>query len=503
MGGGPGDPGLITVRGLELLKNADAVVYDALINPLLLNFAAPSALQFDAGKRHGEGDYLSQKQINQMLVRLARRGMKVVRLKGGDPFVFGRGGEEARALKKAGISFEVVPGVSAGFAVPAYAGIPVTDRALASQVTFVTGHEDPLKEQSALDWKVLGSSSGTLVFFMGVKNLSRVSARLMREGMGASMPAAMIESGTLPKQRVVEGTLRNLAEKVKKAGISSPALLVVGKVSTLRKQLSWFKPSRQMPLSGKTVLVTRARRQSSFFRKSLEDKGASVLEFPAIEVLPPRSSAEMDRAVRGLENFDWILFTSVHGVEYFMQRLRASGRDARALSGVRIAAVGDTTKQSLENHGLRADFIPKKFTAKSLVRELARKGQVKGRSFLLPRTDIAPMALNQGLAAAGGKVTQVNAYRTVPGFTGGEKKALQSWLERKKIDCLTFTSSSTVQNFLKAISRGAREKIRKSPVRIVSIGPVTSGTLRKAGFKVYREAKEHTLEGLLKAIHHV
>lgn len=507
VGGGPGDAGLLTLRGLELLRTADAVIYDGLINPELLNFAKNSAVLIDAGKRHsalkGEAPHLPQEEINSLLLKLTKKGLQVVRLKGGDPFIFGRGGEEAEILKKARVPFEIVPGVSAGYAVPAYAGIPVTDRRLASQVTFVTAHEDPMKKQSSLNWKALSQVSGTLVFFMGVQNLSRVAARLVSEGMNSATPAAMIQSGTLPSQKTVGGTLKNIAVRVKAAGLVSPSLMVVGRVGKLRKKISWFKPSQSGKLSGKTVLVTRARAQSFVLKRALEQKGASVLEFPAIQILPPASHSELDAVIRKADEFDWIIFTSAHGVGSFFRRLNAAGRDSRFLAGIKIAAVGDATEQALEARSLRADFIPSKFTSEGLVRELKRHHEIKGRRFLLPRTDIAPRKLIDDLKAAGAKITQVTAYRTVPGFGTAEKKALQSWLRNKKIDYLTFTSSSTVRNFLKALSKGMRQKIRKSNTRIVSIGPVTSQTLRSEGFKVYREAGEHTMEGLVKAIQHV
>ncbi len=500
-GAGPGDPGLITVRAFEILRQADAVVYDALVNPSLAA-CSPAGLKIDAGKRHS-GKSLEQEKINALLVRLAKQGKKVVRLKGGDPFVFGRGGEELDALKKAGIDFEVIPGVSAGHAVPAYAGIPVTDRRFASMVTFVTGHENPEKPNSSIHWKSLAQSTGTLVFFMGVGNLKQVCARLIADGADPRKPAIMIQEGSLPGQKVIEGNLKNISARAEKAGIRPPALTVIGDVVRFRKKYDWFKPAeRTSKLQGKRVVITRPRAQASSLSELLRGRGAEVLEFPSIEILPPKSWAGMDKAVQNLKEFDWILFTSVNGVQSFMERLKKSGRDARALSGLKIAVIGEATQSLLEQSGLRADFTPRQFTSESLVRELSSRYSLAGRRFFLPRTDIAPLKLCRDLEAKGAKVTQAEAYRTVPGAREAHKKTLRQWVRGKKMDYITFTSSSTVRNFFESFPGGFQKELKKAGVRMISIGPVTTETLKDYGFKPYREAGQHTVNGLVEAMLH-
>lgn len=498
VGAGPGDPGLITARGLETLKQAEVVVYDALVNPSLVRLS-PARMKIDVGKRHSEKS-MPQEKINAILVSLAQKGKKVIRLKGGDPFVFGRGGEELEALCKNKIEFEVVPGVSAGHAVPAYAGIPVTDRRLASQVTYVTGHEDPNKPQSAIDWKSLAKNNGTLVFFMGMNTLKNVCRKLIAEGSDPHKPAAVIERGTLPQQRVIAGNLSNLSAKVMKAGIQTPALTVIGPVVSLGKKFSWFHPGNKSALSGKRVVITRPPSQSSALAGLLEDQGAEVLEFPSIEILPPKSWAGLDRAVKNLKNYDWVLLTSVNGVQSFIDRLKKAGKDARALSGIRIGVIGEATRDMLDKAGLKADFVPKRFTSESMVKELAAEYDLSGLRFLLPRADIAPQKFCRELEAEGAEVTQVEAYRTVPGARERHKKTLQQWVEKKKMDYITFTSSSTVRHFFESFPDSLRTRLKKSGVKMVSIGPVTTGTLKEYGFKPYREAREHTVNGLMEAL---
>lgn len=531
VGAGPGDPGLITLRGTEILKSADAVVYDRLVNPVLLKWASGAEKIF-AGKdpaskaktSSGHPDYLPQEKINRQLVRLARQGKTVVRLKGGDPFIFGRGGEEASVLKQAGIPFEIVPGVSAGYAVPAYAGIPVTDRRFSSSVTLVTAHEGLLKGKQNLNWKELARIPGTLVFFMGVKTLPEIARALTAAGKSPGTPVSVIEWGTLPGQRVVEGTLQTIAPKIKKAKIRPPALAVIGEVNRLRRQLDWFHPEKiknGMPLLGKTVLLTRAGTQSREFRQALESQGAIVRDFPVIRILPPKSWRPLDDAIRRIchpeprrgegsceilrpaygrsqnDNFfDWIVFTSVNGVDSFFQRLRALGKDSRFLKQVRIAAIGETTRGRLLEKGIEPDLLPKKFTSERLLAELARKNEIKGRHFLLPRTDIAPPYLSNELKRRGAKITPVEVYRTAAVCGAREKRKLWDWVEREEIDFVTFTSASTVDNFFALLSKQKRAKMA-ARARLVSIGPVTSRTLCKYGVRPWRQAREHTLKGML------
>lgn len=503
VGAGPGDAGLMTVKGLDRLRSADAVVYDSLVNQALL-VCNDRALKIDAGKRHkkeNSGPYWTQKKINALLIRLARRGKKVVRLKGGDPFIFGRGGEEALALHGAGISFEVVPGVSAASAVPAYAGIPITDRRFASQVTLITGHEDPLKPESSIDWKALAKNPGTLVFFMGVKNLKSMCLHLINAGYDADRPAVVIQRGTLPEQKVVEGTVRTIAARAAKEKLVSPALTVIGEVTKFRKKLEWFEPANaHLKLWGKTVLVTRPKSQSSGLKNLLEQHGAEVLEFPSIDILPPKNWAPLDKAVKEIKNFDWIIFTSVHGVQFFMERLKKNGKDARDLAGLKIAAIGTATGESLLSSGIHADFIPEKFTSKAMVAELKRRFLIEGGRFLLPRTDIAPQELCSDLKRSGAQVTQVVAYRTVKAADSRLKKTLRDSLWRKKIDAVTFTSASTVKNFFEGLSESIKTGMKDKKIRMISIGPVTSDTLKTYGFKPYREAKEHTVQGIVETL---
>lgn len=495
VGAGPGDPGLITIRGAAALQQADAVVYDGLVSSTLLEIAV-SAEKIYVGKCAAQKGKkcTDQKKINELLVKLARQDKKVVRLKGGDPFIFGRGGEEASYLKKAGIAYEVVPGVSAGSAVPAYAGIPVTDRRYASSVTFVTAHENPEKKETSTDWSSIAKLKGTVVIFMGARNLKAVTQCFIKEGKSASIPVSVIEWGTTPKQRLVTGTLKDIAAKAEKAGLNAPAVTVIGEVNRLQKDLSWF--SSNFPLTGKTVLVTRAQSQMSSLRHLLESKGASVLEFPVIEILPPRDWKKVDASIERFNEFDWIVFTSTNGVEFFFRRLYELGKDARVFAGRKIAVIGDATRELLQSYGLVADLMPETFTSEALLETLRRRG-ISGQRFLLARTDIAPEFLRQALQDYGAHVEEVTAYRTVPGQEKERKKRLEEWTQNRKIDFVTFTSSSTVKNFFESLTPQLKRKIKG---KFISIGPVTSRTLREYGARPYREARAHTIPGLVEAI---
>lgn len=501
VGAGPGEPGLLTLKGAEMLRKAEAVVYDWLASPELLHLA-PQAEKVFVGKKGGT-HYKKQKEINKILQRFARQGKFVVRLKGGDPFIFGRGGEEASFLARHRIPFEVVPGVSAGTGVPAYAGIPLTDRRFASQVTFVTGHEDPTKKEPDVDWKALASLQGTLVFFMGVKNLPRMVHALLKAGKPASTPVGVIEWGTLPTQKIVIGTLKDILRKTKKARIESPALTVIGEVVRLRRKLAWFSAKRRggsanlfggekKPLHGKTVVVTRARTQASELVRKLKEAGAWVLELPTIQILPPSNPGKLDREIREIEKYDWIVFTSANGVESFFERVDRLGKDARIFSGRRIAAIGEATAEALRQKGLRADLIPPEFTSQSLFESLKKTGEISGKKFLLVRADIAPPDLRKNLEKEEADVVEVEGYRTKPVSEG--KKGWFAELRQGKIDYVTFTSSSTVRNFFKRIPAPLRKRIR---TRFISIGPVTSRTLREYGFRPAREARVHTIQGLI------
>ena len=488
IGAGPGDPKLLTLRGAELLAAAECVVYDALVHPAILDHAPPAAQRHFVGKRGGEVS-ASQESITALLVEMAGEHETVVRLKGGDPFVFGRGGEEAEALAAAGIPFEVVPGVTAGVAGPAYAGIPVTHRGLAASVTFVTGHEDPTKERSDLDWSHLAGVGGTLVFYMGVRKMAQNLARLVEGGRSADTPAAIVEWGTHPRQRTITATLGTIAAEAERAGIGAPALVVIGEVVTLRDRLGWFE---SRPLFGKRILVTRARAQASGFAAQLEALGAEVVQFPTIRITGPTDPEPLRAAVKRVDGYDWIVFTSVNGVERFWKEMRAAGRDARSLAGVHVCAIGPATGAALELEGLHADVVPEQFVAESVVEALAAEADLPGARVLLPRAEVAREALPVLLAERGATVDEVAAYRTDPDVR--EAAQLRQRLDANEIDIITFTSSSTVRNFVEAVGTSIGR------ARIASIGPITSATVRELGLEVAIEAAEYTIPGLVRAV---
>lgn len=505
VGAGPGDPGLLTLKGRAVLRDSEAVVYDALVNPALLDLA-PHAEKIYAGKKNDVQEcrgvwryapaHVDQNQINRRLVKLARGGKKVVRLKGGDPFIFGRGGEEASYLGRHKIPFEVVPGITAGYAVPAYAGIPVTDRRFASTVVFVTGHEDPRKKESSVEWNDLAGIEGTLVSFMSVQNLSRVAQALIRGGKRPETPVCVIEWGTLPEQRVVEGTLKTIAREVKRRKVKPPALTVIGEVNRLRKELSWFE---KKPLKGKTVVITRPRSQAASLKQALEIQGARVLEFPAIRIVPPRNVRPLDEALGSFAKFDWIIFTSVNAVDSVMSRLEVFGKDVRIFYPVKLAAIGAVTAGQIRKYGLRPDLVSETYTSQALVETFKEQNLIAGRRFLLPRADRASDVLPRGLEAGGGKVTQVIAYHTTGSAAPKDVKRIREIFSQKRIDYVTFTSASTVEHFFEVLPAELCSRV-KSRCRFVSIGPVTTETLQNFGIKPYREARVHTVEGLVEVL---
>ena len=486
VGAGPGDPGLITVKGLECLMTADVVVYDALANPRLLREAREDAELISVGKRGG-CHTMRQEEINALLVAKAKEGKRVCRLKGGDPFVFGRGGEEAIELAEAGIPFEVVPGVTAGVAAPAYAGIPVTHRDWASSLSLITGHEDPTKDRSAIAWDRLASSGGTLVFYMGVKRLAETVAALRANGLAAETPAALVQWGTLPTQRTVVGTLADIVER--SAGIEPPAVFVVGQVVGLRERLAWFETR---PLFGRCIVVTRSRSQASELSERLEALGAEVIEMPTIQIEPPDSYGPLDQAIGALDRYDWVVFTSVNGVAAFFERLALGGKDARALP--LVAAIGPATGDALRARGICADCQPAKFTGEELVHALNEHGDLARKRLLLPRAADAPEAFHLGLEQLGAVVDEVDAYRTVA--AAAADAAVRQRLMEGGVDFVTFTSSSTVRGFAGAIGRECLAAL-PARTRFVSIGPVTSQTARELGLAVAAEAVEHTIPGLV------
>jgi uroporphyrinogen III methyltransferase/synthase len=489
VGAGPGDPGLLTLKGKQILERADCVIHDFLVNKELLRLARAEAEKISVGRR-GETHRLRQSEINDLLVARARAGKLVCRLKGGDPFVFGRGGEEAQALARAGIAYEVVPGVSAGHAVPAYAGIPVTHRDITSTVTFIAGHEDPEKESSRLDWEQLGTCPGTLVFFMAVRNLPRITRALIDHGRSPATPAAVIQWGSLPDQKVVEGTLADIA--VKASAIMTPAITVIGDVVSLRERLNWFE---HLPLFGKRIAITRAREQAGVLREELAGLGAEVIEIPTIEIRPPASWEPLDAAIRRLEEFHYLLVTSANGVRNFLDRLAASGRDVRALHGLTIGAIGPATAAEFARTGVKVDLLPTEYVAEGLLAALGDR-DVRDKSFLIPRARVARDVVPQVLEERGARVEVVEAYQTVtPEISPDDLTRLLT----PPPDAITFTSSSTATNFAKLVGENRLAETLRG-VAIASIGPITSQTLRKLGLTVTLEARESTMAGLVRGI---
>ena len=481
VGAGPGDPGLMSARALELISLADVVLYDRLIPEGALDGARADAELVFVGKEGG-GASADQQQIEELLLEHARAGRTVVRLKGGDPFVFGRGGEEALALRAAGIPFEVVPGVTAGIAAPAYAGIPVTQRGLASAVALVTGHEDPAKGDSDLDWRALAAFPGTLVLYMGVARIAQIAGALIAAGRPASEPAAVVQAGTLPGQRTVQAPLGELARAVADAGVKPPAVTVVGPVSELAGQIAWHASG---PLAGSSVAVTRARAQASDMARRLRGLGARVIEAPAIRIRP----LAVDPAQLELPGYDLVCLTSPNGVRLLFEALAAGGRDARALAGAKVAVIGPGTARALADHGIRADVIPERFVAESLVEALQELAV--GRA-LIVRASEARDVLPEALRARGAEVDVLALYETV-----AEPLPEQTLSAARGADYITFTSSSTVRFFLDA---AGGEAGLGPTTRVVSIGPVTTAALVEAGLTPDVEAERHDIDGVIEAI---
>ena len=495
IGAGPGDPGLITVAGVAALAEAEVVVYDRLVSAQLLALAPSSAERIFVGKEAGT-HALRQEEINALLVEKARQGRRVVRLKGGDPYVFGRGGEEAEALAAAAIPFEVVPGVTSAVAVPAYAGIPVTHRGLASSYAVITGHEDPTKGETAVDWSKLATGVDTLVFLMGAATLPQIVEKLVEHGRPAATPVAVIRWGTTPAQEVVTGTLADIVRRVKEAGLEPPAVTVVGEVVRLRETLRWFDSPRAKPLFGKRVLVTRTRQQASALSRLLSQEGAEPIELPALELVPRDDPRRLGRALGALARgrYQWVVFTSANGVDVFFQRLKEAGRDARAFAGARVCAIGPGTAAALAARGLQADLVPQEFVAESVAEALARQKVARSR-ILLPRAEGARRELVRGLRALGARADELPLYVAAP--PGAPEPEALRRLRAGEVDVVTFASSSAVHNLVKLL--GSDTAPLKGPL-IACIGPVTARTAREAGLAVGVEAKEHTIPGLVAAL---
>jgi uroporphyrinogen III methyltransferase/synthase len=485
VGAGPGDPGLMTRRSLELIAAADAILYDRLIPAGALDGARADADLRYVGKEP-DNPALSQDDINSLLVELGSKGLEVVRLKGGDPFVFGRGGEEAEALLAAGVSFEVVPGVTAGVAAPAYAGIAVTHRDLASAVAFVTGHEDPEKHESALDWDALARFPGTLVLYMGVKNLPAIADRLVAAGRPADQPATLVERGTLPGQRAVTATLADIASRAAEEGLRAPAITVIGPAAAMRDTLAWLE---RRPLHGRRVAVTRARAQASGLATQLWALGADVAETPAIRIEPRPLEGDLADAITDIGEYSLVCLTSPNGASLLFEALAAQGRDARALAGATVAAIGPGTAAELERIGIRADVVPPRSIAESLVEALSGV-TVEGRRVLVARAAEARDVLPEALGERGADVDVVALYETVAEPLGQAARE-----ELAQADYVTFTSSSTVRFLLEAAGGSM-----PADARVVSIGPITSETAREHGLTVHVEAERHDIEGLVDAL---
>ena len=490
-GAGPGDPGLITVKGAECLRHADVVVYDRLANPRLLELAPPTAQRLCVGKAAGKHT-VPQNEINALLVKHARSGKTVCRLKGGDPFVFGRGGEEALQLAKAGIPFEIVPGVTSAVAAPAYAGIPVTHRGLTSSVTFITGSEDPHKARSSINWSALGKGRGTLVFLMAAKNLDRIAETLIRHGRDPRTPVAIIAWGTTPHQATIETTLDETRDPAFAKEIRPPVVIVVGKVAALRGRLKWFEDK---PLFGMRVVVTRPRAQSATLTHRLEALGAEVIELPTIAIKPLADTRTLDAAIGRLATYDWVVFTSVNAVRAFFGRLSALGKDARALGRAKVAAIGTATSRELQRSGIVANIAPPAFTSKGIAGAFKHR-RLRGKRFLLPRADIAPVELPNLLQDRGARVTCVAAYRT---SRPKPKKEIIEKLVAGGADVVTFTSASTARGFVELVGRIGKACLPSNMV-YASIGPETTRAAVALGLAVEIEARTHTAAGLVEEI---
>jgi uroporphyrinogen III methyltransferase/synthase len=490
VGAGPGDPELITLKAARCLAEADVVIYDRLIDNRLLEIVPAKAELIYVGKKAAHHT-IKQPEINQLLVNKAKEGKIVVRLKGGDPFLLGRGGEEAEALAGNNIPFEVVPGVTSATAVPAYAGIPVTHRSFASSLAIITGHEDPTKGDSKIAWDKLATGADTLVFLMGMGNLAQIADELIKNGRSPSTPVAVIREGTTPRQQTIVGTIADIATKAAKSGIESPALIVVGDVVKLQKQLRWFD---KQPLFGKRVLVTRTRKQASALSQLLARHGALTVELPTIEIEVIPDNKEFDQAIARLSDYSWLIFTSANGVEIFFGRLRALGRDVRALGKIKLCAIGPATAATLERYGLRADRIPQEYVSEAIA-DSFKDEDISGKRILLPRAAGAAPELVNRLGQLGAKIDEIAIYRAVSPKSGIEDG--KQMLLAGEIDITTFTSSSTVEHLVSLL--GSKwEAVNRT--RVACIGPVTAATAARLGVRVDVVAKEHTISGLVQAL---
>ena len=494
LGAGPGDPGLLTLKAKSVLERADVIVYDALANRDLLHYARNDAEILYVGKV-ANNHALPQPEINRLLVEKAREGKIVARLKGGDPYIFGRGGEEAQALLKDAIPFEEVPGISSTIAAPAYAGIPLTHRDLVSSVTFITGHEQPGKTVSSINWDALARSGSTLVFVMGVKNLPNIVANLTAAGLDPKTPSAIIYRGTTCRQRSLVAPLEDLARRANEEGFTNPSVIVVGTVVSLHKELNWFE---QKPLLGKSIVITRAREQASELAELLAEEGAEVLQCPTITIQECQDTQPLHACLKHLADYQWIIFTSANAVRIFFTALEQQHRDARALGATKICAIGPGTANMLRHYGILCDLLPQKFVAESVADAfLAYNAEhLQGTRVLIPRAAKARDVLPKRLTDAGCLVDVLPVYETLANDT--HKTTIEERLKDGTLSCITFTSSSTVQNFLKMIPAAL---LKHHPeVRLACIGPVTAATLKKEGLPCHIQPQEYTIPALVHAL---
>ena len=492
-GAGPGAFDLITMRAADALSRADVVIYDYLVNPELLRLAPAAAKLIYAGKKGGGDDNIDQAALNRMLIAHARKGKAVVRLKGGDPFIFGRGGEEAEALARARVAFEVIPGVTSAIAAPAFAGIPLTHRDFGSFVTFVTGHEDERKRDGVIPWERLAAAArdgGTLVLLMATARMRATLGRLVDGGLAATTPAAAIQWATTAAQRAVSATIATLTDACARERISAPAVIVVGRCAELRKPLAW---AEKMPLFGRRIVITRARDRASAFAAQLNRLGAEVVEFPTIETAPPSSFATLDRAIKGIGRFDWIIFTSATGVEAFVERLKTLNRDIRSIGEASIAAIGPATAERLRDYALNIAAMPSEFRAEAIIDVIGAK-KIAGMRILIPRAQVAREVLPKLLRQSGAReVLVAPAYRTIQPKGHGVER-LRALAGSGAIDLVAFTSSSTVANFSAMVGKQARG------MKAAAIGPITAEAARRNGFDVVVEPEQYTIPALINAI---
>lgn len=487
-GAGPGDAKLITVKGLELIKKAGCIIYDYLVNPDLLKFAQDDCKLIYVGKKAGSHT-LSQDKINRLLVKQARLYSVVVRLKGGDPFIFGRGAEEALYLKKNKIDFEIVPGITSAIAVATYAGIPLTARSQNSTVGFITGNEDPTKKDSNINWDALSKSLGAMVFLMGIGNLGKIVQRLISSGKSPNTPVAIIRWGTTARQKTITGNLKDIVKLAKKNEIAPPAVIVVGQVVKFRKDLSWFE---KKPLLGKRIVVTRTREQASVLSDKLIDLGAEAIEIPTIKIISLRKDSKIKEALA--KKYDWVIFSSQNGVKEFFEFLQRNNKDSRVFCCTKICAIGSETQKALKNIGINADYVPAEFRGEAILEHFSRM-DLKQKKFLILRAKQARDILPQGLKKLGAQVKIIDLYDT--DLEKGSALKLRECL-KQGVDLVTFASSSTVKNFMSLLGKDYRRLLKG--VGIASIGPVTSVTIREYGLRVDKEARVYTVDGLIEAI---